>query len=467
MYKNNEKLLNLTLLESLKDNAMLKHSPHLFKEWDFEKNNELGLDVYEITKGSNKHVFWECKNKHKWSSKVCNRTMGRKCPYCSNQKVWIGYNDIWSTNPELASLLVNPEDGYKYTYGSFKKVDWKCPDCDEIIKNKTFNYIKNNRLRCPKCGTGKSFPERVVYYTLKSLYIDFEHERTFTWSQGKRYDFYIPSYNMVIEVHGAQHYPDSQAIPDWRTPEDEFNNDYMKQETALINGMKYVVIDAKKSDFNYIKNNIISSLKEIIDMKCVDWSNINKLSSSSLLIKVCKAWEKGGYRIFDLAKEFKLSNKTITTYLNKGNEIGVCNYDSKEHNLNRVKNNKKKVVQLKNNEVIKVWNSINEASQHYEIKGTCISACCNGKRLSAVGYNWLFLEHYEKSISSDGTISLMKDCRTKKVAQFTTEEKFIRIWNSIAEATNSLGYKGNRSSISGCCKGLYKTAFGFKWKYVE
>jgi len=87
LYKNNEKLLNFALLESLKDNAMLKHSPHLFEEWDFEKNDDLGLDIYEITKGSNKHVFWECKNKHKWSSKVCNRTMGRKCPYCSNQKV--------------------------------------------------------------------------------------------------------------------------------------------------------------------------------------------------------------------------------------------------------------------------------------------------------------------------------------------------------------------------------------------
>ncbi|MDC6267367.1 hypothetical protein [Lysinibacillus fusiformis] len=41
--------LDMKHVESLKDNAMLKHSPHLFEEWDFEKNVELGIDVYKIT----------------------------------------------------------------------------------------------------------------------------------------------------------------------------------------------------------------------------------------------------------------------------------------------------------------------------------------------------------------------------------------------------------------------------------
>lgn len=55
---------------------------------------------------------------------------------------------------------------------------------------------------------------------------------------------------------------------------------------------------------------------------------------------------------------------------------------------------------------------------------------------------------------------------SKKVVQLTLEGKFIKIWDSIKEASDSLGL--NSSSISKCCKGerLKKTG-GFKWKYYE
>ena len=34
------------------------------------------------------------------------------CNVCSNQKILIGYNDMWTTNPEQAKSLLNKEDGY-------------------------------------------------------------------------------------------------------------------------------------------------------------------------------------------------------------------------------------------------------------------------------------------------------------------------------------------------------------------
>ena len=57
---------------------------------------------------------------------------------------------MWTTNPELASLLANPEDGYKYTQRSDKNIDWKCPKCNEVI-NKKIEYVEINGLGCPKC----------------------------------------------------------------------------------------------------------------------------------------------------------------------------------------------------------------------------------------------------------------------------------------------------------------------------
>ena len=43
--------------------------------------------------------------------------------------VIVGINDMWTTNPELASLLADPNDGYKYMQSSGHKVKWKCKNC--------------------------------------------------------------------------------------------------------------------------------------------------------------------------------------------------------------------------------------------------------------------------------------------------------------------------------------------------
>ena len=58
------------------------------------------------------------------------------CGCCNGKVVVKGINDMWTTNPELAKLLVNPDDGYKYTSTSGKKVDWRCPICNTIIYSK-------------------------------------------------------------------------------------------------------------------------------------------------------------------------------------------------------------------------------------------------------------------------------------------------------------------------------------------
>ena len=57
-----------------------------------------------------------------------------------------------------------------------------------------------------------------------------------------------------------------------------------------------------------------------------------------------------------------------------------------------------KVVQLdKNtNELIKIWNSINEAQRKEGYQARCICACCKGKRKTHKGYKWMYYEDYDK-----------------------------------------------------------------------
>ena len=48
----------------------------------------------------------------------------------------------------------------------------------------------------------------------------------------------------------------------------------------------------------------------------------------------------------------------------------------------------------------------------------------------------------------------------------TETNEIIAKYNSIAEATDAIGYK-SKSNIGACCRGLKKTVGGYKWKYAD
>ena len=75
----------------------------------------------------------ECSQGHIWYPTPRNLLHSDSgCPYCAGKKPWIGETDLWTTRPDVARMLKNPDDGYRYTKGSSKKVDFICPDCGAI-----------------------------------------------------------------------------------------------------------------------------------------------------------------------------------------------------------------------------------------------------------------------------------------------------------------------------------------------
>ena len=85
-----------------KEKKYLIDNPTLMAEWNWEKNNELDLDIKTLTCGSKKKAWWKCEKSHEWIATIKDRNNGRGCPYCSNKKILIGYNDLVTTNPKLA-----------------------------------------------------------------------------------------------------------------------------------------------------------------------------------------------------------------------------------------------------------------------------------------------------------------------------------------------------------------------------
>lgn len=447
----------------LEENALLKVRPDLFSEWDFEKNNELGLDVYKVTKGENKIAWWNCKDcgsnydmrisgktryrcpycsgyrvndtnslfslnpelskewhseknfgitpsdvtcgsgkkvwwlgecGHDWEAVIGSREKGgHGCPYCANIKLLTGFNDMWTTNPELASLLANPEDGYKYMQCSNKKTDWKCPDCGETIKSKNIAQIKKLGFRCPICTDGRSYPEKVVYVLLRHLNVDFEWEKGFFWSRQKRYDFYLPEHKIIIEVHGLHHYDGRLESMGGNSLENERLNDELKEQLARSNGIgTYIVINAEESDFDYIKKSILESeLINTFKIESFDWKIVHDSSLKSIVKESVSMWNSG-YSVKEIAKKLNINKVTVRRYLNRCTKQGLCEYIPSRHNT-------RKIVQLEdsaNYKLIKRWKSISCAQKELEIYH--VGSCCRGEREFSGGFKWMYEEDYENII---------------------------------------------------------------------
>lgn len=54
---------------------------------------------------------------------------------------------------------------------------------------------------------------------------------------------------------------------------------------------------------------------------------------------------------------------------------------------------------------------------------------------------------------------------SKSVLQYSLDGTFIKEWASTREVERQLGF--NQGNIGKCCRGEYKTAYGFTWKYKE
>ena len=60
--------------------------PYLLDEWDYDKNNVLGIHPTDVTYGSKVEVFWKCARGHSWKVAVYRRTTNNEgCPHCSKE----------------------------------------------------------------------------------------------------------------------------------------------------------------------------------------------------------------------------------------------------------------------------------------------------------------------------------------------------------------------------------------------
>lgn len=377
-------------------NSLASLRPDIASQWHPTKNSK---SPNNYTLGSGEIVWWQCEKGHEWETSIAGRvTKNTHCPICSNNQILIGYNDLWTTHPELAELLLNPEDGYKYSFGSNVLVDWKCLTCGNITLDRSIVHTKNLGLPCPNCSDSFKMPEKIMYNTLKQLEISTISQKSFSWSDNKIYDFYFThnNLNIIIETHGKQHYEETRR-KGARTLKEEQANDQYKYKLAMENGIdKYIVIDCRKSEFDFIKNNIIhSELAEIFDLSNVDWEEINYNSQKSINVEILRLWNEEDLCCREISAIVNLNEDAVSRILRNYHELGKCEYDSfrgiKKHGLKKTN----VIYQFtRDMELVDNWFGGKSIEENLGYRKQDIYRCCNGKIKTSRGYIW----RYEKDL---------------------------------------------------------------------
>lgn len=260
---------------------------------------------------------------------LINRDRGCSC--CASKVIISGVNDLLTKRPDLEKYIVDADIARNLAYTSGKKIKTICPFCKYERMIAVRDMVKHN-FNCPRCSDNITIPEKFFIDILIQLGVEFKTQYNPTWSKGRRYDFYIPSLNMLVETHGLQHYEETSR---GRTLSEEQENDVLKYNMAINNNIEhYIVIDCRYSELDWMKNNIIkSNLNNFFDLSKINFEHSFKFSiTNNIRVQVKEKWNNKDELTTSetISNELSIDKHTVIRYLKFWNSLGMCDYDPKE-----------------------------------------------------------------------------------------------------------------------------------------
>jgi hypothetical protein len=115
-------------------------NPELCKEWDYDKNGDLTPE--DISFGSNKRVWWKCREGHEWEATPDDRSNGSGCPLC--RRIFLRDGTSFSSIGEAYYYLKHIKPKYKrihfddlYGFGKHR-YDFYLPQINTYIEVTSF-----------------------------------------------------------------------------------------------------------------------------------------------------------------------------------------------------------------------------------------------------------------------------------------------------------------------------------------
>ncbi|ANH50525.1 hypothetical protein [Staphylococcus phage pSco-10] len=169
---------------------------------------------------------------------------------------------------------------------------------------------------CHRCSSTITYPERLMIGLLELNNLNYEYQKVFKDLPNRKFDFYLPKLNMVIETHGLQHY---RELNGYMNHEKTKESDLEKYNYCKNKNIDYIEINCSYSDLSFILNNVENSkLNNILKNK--DYHNLrnyiirskNDDIKYSIYLDYCNGLSK---------KELKDKYNKTSYYINRSIEI--------------------------------------------------------------------------------------------------------------------------------------------------
>ena len=243
------------------------------------------LTPREIFMCSDTEHYFCCPNcKHIFKMRIATITHQNSfCPYCAKGSAALCDNLLcdfcknksFESHPK-SKYWIHEKNGISPRFvckSTDKKFYFKCKYGHEFqISPAHINNLGNWCRFCLYKGEAK------MSKFLKSIYPDVEVEKIFNWclsSSGMpmRFDFYIKSLSIAIELDGKQHF---EQVSNWEPPDTHRRRDIFKVKCAIKNGITVIrllqreVIKAKDDWKTYLKEQLYPREFPVLICKCND-----------------------------------------------------------------------------------------------------------------------------------------------------------------------------------------------------
>lgn len=159
-------------------NDLLSQHPELAAEIAYDLNDNLegfvNIPPEKLHKNSSLDSWWRCKEYgHTWRTKVEKRSReGTGCPFCSDRRVWPGFNDLWTKRPDLVSEIDFDKhiglDPKNLLWVSHELMNWVCSENHRwpALLNVRSSSASRKPTGCPTCSVSGFKPEEpaIIYF---------------------------------------------------------------------------------------------------------------------------------------------------------------------------------------------------------------------------------------------------------------------------------------------------------------
>jgi len=210
-----------------------------------EKLNLILLSDVEDILNSDSRVKYKCPTHGINETKVYTLILGHGCPKCQYDNFRLDKDYVFEAFKTCGVTLLNKDNYIDTTTKNLKAI---CPECGEIFLTSYNSFISVKIHRCPKCSKSESIGEYIIKNFLENNNIKFIREFTFKDCKDKKvlpFDFYLPTYNLIIEFDGEQHYKCKYYFGA-KNPEELFNkqkkHDKIKTDYCIVNNINILRI---------------------------------------------------------------------------------------------------------------------------------------------------------------------------------------------------------------------------------